>query len=61
MLKGIIIDYIPYRNIKSELKNSEENLKKLMETWVERMNNKPFHGGETPDAADFRVKNLLKN
>ena len=57
MIKGIITDYIPFKKIKnSELKQSEEKLKELINTWVERLNEKPFHGGDSPDAADFRVK-----
>jgi hypothetical protein len=60
MIKGIIIDYISYRLVKNKelnMQKSEENIKKIMETWVERINNKPFHGGDVPDAADFRVIN----
>jgi hypothetical protein len=56
MSKGIITDYINYRKIKNTiLKDSEKRLKILLDTWIDRLNGKPFHGGETPDAADFRV------
>jgi len=56
MSKGILSDYLSYRKIKNTvLKNSENKLKILVDTWVERLNGKPFHGGESPDAADFRV------
>lgn len=56
MSKGILGDFVTYIKIKnSVLKNSENKLKVLVDTWVERLNGKPFHGGESPDAADFRV------
>ena len=56
MLKSILTDYFSYRKIKNNiLKDSEKNIKELAGTWVERLNNKPFHGGDSPDAADFRV------
>jgi len=40
---------------KAEIKNSYFEIVKLSKEWVERLNNKPFHGGDVPDAADFRV------
>ncbi len=56
MTKGILGDYVSYRKIKNtSLKDSEKKAKQLVETWVERLNGKPFHGGDSPDAADFRV------
>lgn len=56
MTKSILGDYMNYRKIKNTtLKDSEKNLKVLLDTWVDRLNGKPFHGGESPDAADFRV------
>lgn len=56
MTKGILGDYVSYRKIKNTLlKDSEKKVKQLVETWVERLNGKPFHGGDSPDAADFRV------
>lgn len=56
MTKGMISDYFGYRKIKNTtLKDSDKKIKELIETWVERLNGKPFHGGESPDAADFRV------
>jgi len=57
MTIGIIKDYYSYRKIKNTtLKNSDKKMKELVETWIERLNGKPFHGGDSPDAADFRVK-----
>ncbi len=56
MTKGIIIDYFTYLKIKNtSLKESEKKIKQLVEIWVERLNGKPFHGGDSPDAGDFRV------
>lgn len=61
MTKSILTDFFSYKKIKkNELKNSEKNLKELIDNWVNRLNNKPFHGGESPDSADFRV-NLILN
>lgn len=38
----------------------QNELSKLLEEWVIRLNNHPYHGGDLPDEADFRVYSLLK-
>jgi hypothetical protein len=40
-----------------------ENYKKLinlLDEWILRLNNNPFHGGDIPDEADFKLYSLIK-
>lgn len=56
------LDFIKYITKVKTLGNkpkSIEKLKVLLNEWVERLNNNPFHGGDVPDDADFQVFSLL--
>jgi len=51
-----------YFKEKNNLKKNifEENLRKQILEWEIRLNKNPFHGGDVPDEADFRVFSILK-
>ena len=36
-------------------KSSRENVLNNLKEWADRIGDKPFHGGEQPDEADFEV------
>lgn len=42
-------------NKKQKLKEFPNDLNKKADDWVQRLNSSTFHGGDVPDAADFRV------
>ena len=37
---------------------SKENVLKNLKEWEDRIGNKPFHGGDQPDEADFEVSDI---
>jgi hypothetical protein len=41
-------------------RDNSELLIESVKTWVQRMNKNPFHGGDIPDAADFRLYSMLR-
>lgn len=70
--KDILIDMINrLKNLKQYKINSKQSKKQLnkenseflielVKTWVQRMNKNPFHGGDIPDAADFRLYSMVR-
>ena len=43
------------RGMKEEIKNRFQNLHEVIDEWETRLGDKKFHGGESPDAADFKM------
>mmetsp|Transcript_13061 Transcript_13061/g.14999 ORF Transcript_13061/g.14999 Transcript_13061/m.14999 type:complete len:362 (+) Transcript_13061:670-1755(+) len=41
-------------------KSSRENVMKNLKEWSDRIGDKPFHGGEQPDEADFEMFAIIK-
>jgi hypothetical protein len=64
LLTCSIKDYKYYiqRNNKKKLfiAENEKKLQELVSTWLGRLNNKPFHGGDIPDAADFKLYSMIR-
>jgi hypothetical protein len=50
----------PKKSKKDLDKENSKILLELVKIWVERMNKNPFHGGDIPDAADFRLYSLIR-
>jgi len=44
---------------KYNITNEREALYECGREWMEELNGKPFHGGETPDLADLAVYGIL--
>jgi hypothetical protein len=53
--RGIVLDSFKYLKNRKLTKQSKVVFNSLADGWVTRLNKQPYHGGETPDAADFRV------
>jgi glutathione S-transferase len=51
-----VIKILRHRN---EYKKSRDEFLQLMDEWKGRLGDKPFHGGEEPDEADFAVILIL--
>lgn len=52
--------YMKKRKTIKNKKTTEEQIKSLLEEWSNRLNNNPFHGGDTPDDADMNVFSVLR-
>ena len=53
----------PLKSKKSKREIDRENSELLIESvkiWVQRMNKNAFHGGDIPDAADFRLYSMVR-
>lgn len=62
--KSIIGD-LKFNMQKKKVKKTifEENEEKIVEsikTWIQRLNNSPFHGGDCPDEADFKLYSIMR-
>ena len=44
---------------KEEYSKTREEVLKHMDTWKSRLNDQPYHGGNTPDEADFYVRDIV--
>lgn len=60
LVRNTILDFIPFLKNRKLYKETNNTLKGLTSQWAERLNKKPFHGGETPDAADFKLYSIVK-
>ena len=55
-----IFKYISnYANIRNKSK-FKSDLELLLNEWIERLNLNPFHGGDVPDDADFKVYSVIR-
>lgn len=45
---------------KAFFEENEKNLTSGIKTWIERLNGRAFHGGDIPDAADFRMYSIWR-
>jgi hypothetical protein len=58
MIKYFITDWLGSK--KDNKKDNNNDLPNLMQTWIVRLNSLPFHGGDIPDGADFKLYSILK-
>jgi hypothetical protein len=60
LLRSTLYDLFTFKKKKHILKENHETLKFKIENWVLRLNENPFHGGDVPDAADFKLYSLFR-
>jgi hypothetical protein len=59
IITSTIKDTFKYIKDRKLTKNTKPKFNELANGWVARLNSQPYHGGESPDAADFRVNFLI--
>jgi len=60
ILKDFKFTFSSKKSKNSFFEENDKELVNLIKTWVERLNNNGFHGGDVPDAADFKLYAIIR-